>query len=118
MATKNDKKEYSDAKVKSDQAVKQRTSRTSRAVLARKYAQEPKKPVSLSPFYSAYLGKVARISLNGISVFVPCNGRTYDVPESFAAELKGRVYRIDQSLNRQKKAADIKFERYAGELKL
>jgi hypothetical protein len=118
MSTKKDKKEYADAKVKSDQAVKARTSKSRLSVLAREYAQEPKKPVSLAPFYAAYLGKVVRVSLNGISVFIPCNGRTYEVPESFAAELKGRVYRVNQSLNKQKKASDIKFERYAGELKL
>ena len=114
MATKKTE----DVKVKSDQAVKQRTGRSRTAALARQYAQEPKKPVSLSPQYKPFFGKVARISLNGISIFIPCNGRTYDIPESFAAELRGRVYRTDQSLQRQNKAAEIKFERYAGELKL
>ena len=116
MATK--KKSVEVEKAQSDKNVRQRTARSKIAALAQQYSNEPRKPVSLSPQYQPYFGKVARISLNGISIFIPCNGRTYDIPESFAAEIRGKIYRTDQSLQRQNKASEIKFERYAGELKL
>lgn len=110
------KVDYEKLKVEMDRAVNTRVSRTS--ILVREYQKEKKIAVSLSPFYAPYLGNVARIAVNGISVFIPCTGKTYEIPETFAAELKSKVAKIDRSIQKQKAAASIQYERYMGELKL
>ena len=45
---------------------------------------EPKVPMYLSPMYRPYLGNVADITINGVSIFFPVDGNTYEVPRSFA----------------------------------
>lgn len=40
------------------------------------YREEKKVPVTISPFYAPYLGKVVRQSVNGIIVDVPADGKT------------------------------------------
>lgn len=110
--------EFSPVQVNSDRKVQLLENR--RRELALEYRKEKKIPVSISPMYRPYFGNVLRIAVNGISVFVPCNGKTYDVPSTFAAELNRKRARIDALLTRQQKVGDVNsnFERTVGELRL
>lgn len=82
------------------------------------YKAEGKVPVTISPFYAPYLGRVVRQDVNGFIVDIPANGQTYMVNETHAIEIITRIKRIDAMLARQKRAGDISnnFESAPGEL--
>ena len=50
-----------------------------RKSLVNVYRAEKKVPVTISPFYAPYLGRVVRQSVNGIIVDIPADGQTYNV---------------------------------------
>ena len=52
--------------------------------LVSKYREEKKVPVTISPFYAPYLGKVVRVSVNGIIVDIPADGQTYSINKTHA----------------------------------
>lgn len=64
--------------------------------LVQVYASEPRVPVRVAPSYARYFGRVMRVSINGISVAVKCDGRTVNLPESYAAEVLRRMSEMDQ----------------------
>ena len=64
------------------------------------YRNEKKVPVTISPFYAPYLGKVVRQSVNGIIVDVPADGRTYMINKTHADQLVSKIKRINSSLRR------------------
>ena len=67
------------------------------------YKNEPQVAVSIAPSYAKYLGRIVRISINGVGVAVPCDGSSHKVPESFAAEIHARMQKInEQELRAQK----------------
>ena len=81
---------------------------------------EPKVPMYLSPMYRPYLGNVADITINGVSIFFPVDGNTYEVPRSVADEIARKRMAIDAMLTKQNRMADVanNYERTPGELKL
>lgn len=88
--------------------------------LAAHYRGENRVTVSISPMYAPHFGKNMPVILNGIAIYIPCDGQNYDVPESFAMEIRQRVRQVDEQLTRQKRLSDVSKngERYAGELDL
>lgn len=90
--------------------------------MANLYKQEELVPVSISPHYANDFGNVHPIHLNGVRIAVPCDGNTYNIPESFARELRQRIYNVDQKIKRQKRMANIALNQdpkgSPGELKL
>lgn len=72
------------------------------------YRNEAKIPVTISPFYAAYLGKVVRQSVNGITVFVPADGATYKINTTHAGELIAKIRKIDAMISRQKAQSDVR----------
>ena len=91
-----------------------------RKALAEEYRREPKKSVMVAPMYAPYFGKVMHIMINGISCAIPCNGKPYDVPETFAAEAFRRLNAINEQQQRQKRYSDVSanVESAPGELAL
>ena len=84
------------------------------------YRAEKKGPVTISPFYAPYLGKVVRESVNGIIVDIPADGQTYNVNKTHADHIIAKIKRIDAMIARQKRAGDVSnnFEQAPGELHL
>lgn len=84
------------------------------------YRSEKKIPVTVSPFYAPYLGRVVRETVNGIIVDVPADGQTYMINETHADHIIAKIKRIDAMIARQKRAGDISnnFESAPGELHL
>ena len=84
------------------------------------YTKEDKVPVTISPFYAPYLGKVVRESVNGIIVDIPADGQTYNVNKTHADHIIAKIKRIDAMIARQKRAGDVSnnFEYSPGELHL
>lgn len=84
------------------------------------YRNEKKVPVTLSPFYAPYLGRVVRVSVNGIVVDIPADGQTYMINKTHADHVISKIKRIDAMIARQKRAGDVSnnFEYAPGELHL
>lgn len=91
-----------------------------RKSLVQVYRNEKKVPVTISPFYAPYLGKVVRESVNGIIVDVPADGQTYMINKTHADHIIAKIKRIDAMIARQKRAGDVSnnFETAPGELHL
>ena len=71
------------------------------------YQSQPKYPVRIAPSYAKYFGRLMRVSINGITVTVICDGSTVNVPEIFAAEIGRRMNTIDANEARAAKMANI-----------
>jgi hypothetical protein len=84
------------------------------------YKSEKKVPVTISPFYAPYLGRVVRQSVNGVFVDIPADGQTYYVNETHADHIIAKIKRIDAMIARQKRAGDVSnnFELAPGELQI
>ena len=78
-----------------------------RQELAHAYGKEKKVPVTISPSYRPHFGSNAMISVNGISVYVPCDGRAYSINATHAAELFETISRIDLQLTRQQGMSNV-----------
>lgn len=91
-----------------------------RKALVNVYKAEPKISVMVAPMYADYFGKVMHVMINGISIAVPCNGKPYDIPETFAAEVFRRLRAINEQQQRQKRYSDVasNVESAPGELAL
>jgi hypothetical protein len=91
-----------------------------RKALVTVYSAEPKISVMVAPMYADYFGKVMHVMINGISIAVPCNGKPYDIPETFAAEVFRRLRAINEQQQRQKRYSDVSsnVENAPGELAL
>jgi hypothetical protein len=91
-----------------------------RKALGRTYEAEDKVSVMIAPMYAAYFGRVMHVSVNGISVSVPCDGKPYNVPETFAAVVQERLRAINDQQAKAKRFSDISrnYERAPGELAL
>lgn len=88
--------------------------------LAAFYLKEKKIPVTVSPFYAPYLGRVVPVLVNGIRVDIPADGRTYQINETHANEIIAKIRRIDNLIARQKRASNVSdnFESNIGELQI
>lgn len=91
-----------------------------RKKLAEVYKREPKVSVMVAPMYAPYFGKVMHVMINGISIAVPCDGRPYDIPQSFAGEVFRRINAINDQQSKAKRYSDVNanIEGAPGELAL
>lgn len=107
------------AQVKAAEDVKLRLSETNKLKLAELYRNQEKVNISIPPFYAPYLGRVSTMILNGISVCIPCDGKIYSVPKSFADEFMHRIHNIDAIVAKGKKLGNVSnnSESFAGELR-
>ena len=91
-----------------------------RKALARMFKEQDKKSVSISPLYKPYFGNVMTVTINGTSIAIPCDGRSYEVPASFAEEIMIRISNQDDLIQKQRRLGDVQrnFEASPGELQL
>ena len=71
------------------------------------YRGENLVPVRIAPSYAKYFGSVMRVSINGIVVSVKCDGRTVQVPETFATEIYRRMANMDAYDLKTSKMANV-----------
>jgi hypothetical protein len=91
-----------------------------RKELIKKYRDEEKVPMSLSPMYRPYVGNVMRVMINGISIFFKVDGTTQKVPKTFADEIVSRRKKIDAYVTKTQRMSDVSnnYETSPGDLKL
>ena len=75
--------------------------------LVEKYKAEKKYKVKGAPAYQAHFGSVMSIIINGVLVAVPLDGRSYEIPESFAQVFNSRIRQIDNMALQQSALADV-----------
>lgn len=90
-----------------------------RRSLLQHYKKEEKIPVNISPMYAKYFGKVMTVAIQGITVAIPCDGKTYKITKSHATEALSRLRKIDASITRKERMRDItnNVEHTPGEIK-
>lgn len=59
------------------------------------YRNEPLVPVRIAPSYAKYFGRVMRVGINGVVIAVRCDGKSVNIPETFAAEVYRRMANMD-----------------------
>jgi hypothetical protein len=96
---------------------------TRQTAFLEKVRNEPKVKVSVAPQYASEFSKNMRVVINGVSIFIPIDGNEYLVPETFAAEIKRRVHKVNQKLNRLRRKGTTENislfeEKSIGEVKL
>ena len=75
---------------------------------AARYRKEKLVEVTVSPMYSDEFGNVMPVSLQGVRIYMPCDGSVQKVPKSFAAEIRRRIYAVDIKTKRRKRMANVK----------
>lgn len=83
------------------------------------FTKEGSVHVTVSPFYKPYLGTTVMVSIQGITVWVPANGRTYKIPKSFAAVLHEAIAAVDTRVQKIQRMSNVaqNFESTVGELR-
>lgn len=91
-----------------------------RKELAKSLKKQEYVPVQVSPLYRPYFGRVMTVTINGASIAIPCDGKTYKVPKTYAEEIKVRIYRQDQLFAKKRKLSDVtnNLEASPGELQI
>lgn len=122
MANKKEKEMevITPAQITRESDVAVRTAEQERKFLARQFKKQDTVPVTVSPLYQPYFGKVMTVTINGTSIAIPCNGKTYKIPATFAEEVKVRIFKQDQLLMKKRRMGKVtdNFEASPGELQL
>ena len=78
-----------------------------RKSFAKALKEQPYEPVQVSPLYMPYFGRVMTVTINGASIAIPCDGKTYNVPKAFADEIRIRIFRQDELMMKKRKLGDV-----------
>lgn len=91
-----------------------------RKELAKSLKKQEYVPVQVSPLYRPYFGRVMTVTINGASVAIPCDGKTYKVPKTYAEEIKVRIHRQDELFAKKRRLSDVtnNLEASPGELQI
>ena len=84
------------------------------------YRDEEKVPIHISPMYRPHFGNVMTMTINGITIAVPVDGTSHNVPKTFAEHIMARITKVDSIIKKTETMANVSgnFERNPGELKL
>lgn len=91
-----------------------------RKQVAKQFKKQELVPVTIPPLYKPYFGRVMTITLQGTSVHIPCDGKTYRVPKSFAHEIMIRLDNQNELIEKKNRLGDVRnnFESSPGALEL
>lgn len=97
-----------------------RQAQTQNQKAAAKLKAEQKIAVVGAPMYQAYFGLKMPIVINGVAIYVPLDGRQYEIPKSYAEIFFTRLNSVNEDIELAKRRANstANFESYAGELDL
>jgi hypothetical protein len=63
------------------------------------YRGEPKVPVSVPKSFQSQFGHSLDITVNGVRVSIPCDGKTYFINETHAIHAKERIAKVDRLIS-------------------
>lgn len=118
MAKKNNAVSEAEITAASNKAVAE--AEKDRKALAKSMREQELVPISISPLYRPYFGRTMAVTINGASVYIPCDGKTYKVPKVFANEIKVRISNQDELFAKKRRLSDVSnnFESSPGELRI
>lgn len=102
------------------EAIRPMNERAIQKRMADRYKAEKLVSISVSPMYAPEFSNNQPVVLNGIRINVPTDGRSYNVPESFAMVINERKMLADEKFKRLNRMSNVRdnFERSPGELDL
>lgn len=114
------KDEITNAVVEQEARRNEKSAELVRRQLAKDYREMEKIYVKIPPLYKPYFGKVLPISINGIEIAIPVDGKAYLVPKAYADRAQILMSNQDEMLERGKRMGDVQknFETTPGELTL
>lgn len=100
-----------------DPGRQQRITESLKAQFREKMRTAERVPVTLAPSYRHPFGKVMCVRLQGLAIYIPCDGKTYQVPKDFAAIIHARRRAYDEQEMRQEQMAQTSnnFEQFPGQ---
>ena len=63
-----------------------------------KFKQEPTKPINIPKALAAEFGPYVAVTVNGVRLAVPCDGKTYFINETHYEHIKERIAKVDKIL--------------------
>ena len=63
------------------------------------YRGEPKVPVNIPKTFQSQFGQSLSITVNGVRVAIPCDGKTYFINETHAIHARERIAKVDRLLS-------------------
>ena len=63
------------------------------------YRGESKLPVCIPKTFQSQFGQTLDITVNGVRVSIPCDGKTYFINETHAIHAKERLAKVDRLLS-------------------
>ena len=63
------------------------------------YRNEQKMPVSIPKTFQSQFGQTLDITVNGVRVSIPCDGKTYYINETHAIHARERIAKVDRLLS-------------------
>ena len=108
------------AEVERNQKLEVRQLQLNQKRLAQEYKDQERVEVIISPMYRPHFGNKMPVIINGIPIYVPCDGKGYNIPKTYAAEVKKRIRYVDDQIKRAERMSDVKnnVEQYAGQRNL
>jgi len=105
------------AMIEREQSMEVRNLQLHQKGLAEKYRKEDKVEVTISPMYRPHFGNKMPVIINGIPIYVPCDGKAYKIPKTYAGVVKGRVRHVDDQIKRAARLSNVRenVEEYAGQ---
>lgn len=118
MAKKNNAVTEAEATAASNKVVAE--GEKERKQLVKSMREQELVPVAVSPLYRPYFGRTMAVTINGASIYIPCDGKTYKVPKVFADEIKVRISNQDELFAKKRRLSDVSnnFESSPGELRI
>lgn len=63
------------------------------------FKDEPKHPISVAKTFQAQFGPYLPITVNGVRVSIPCDGKTYYINETHYLHARERIAKVDRMLS-------------------
>lgn len=63
------------------------------------FKNEPKVPISIGKTYANYFGPALAVTVNGVRVSIPCDGKTYMINQTHATHARERIAKVDRKNN-------------------
>lgn len=77
--------------------------------VAQEFRSEPKLPISIPKAMGDYFGQTLTVTVNGVRVSIPCDGKTYFINKTHWEHAKERIARVD-ALNSNQELTNIVME--------
>ena len=91
-----------------------------RKTLAETYKAQDQVEVIGAPMYRSWFGNSMPISVNGILISVPLDGRRYKIPKTFARIFNARIQSVNDDIEQAKRRSNVSsnLEQFPGQLDL